>query len=278
MKREVNNVKINTKAFEEAAKKRKKFRKKVASLFLVTTLVTGGCSFKEPLINMFKPSEVIENPVETIDTIHYEELDIMIKPEGIVIIEGKEYDLAELKEKYGLAYIFLVEMSEEEIDQKFKSLVEMWKNIETHNKENPERYMSVDNLGLAHEYPNYETYIKMIKLRDFEQTPGLKMIMESKASLPNADYISYLFPRIGCFLEETLDMDGKLEEMCLIIRDESNIYPIIAGLLPIDSISYLEREHYVKMNQFIYENTVKAVEKMGYSIEDFRLDSKAITK
>jgi hypothetical protein len=272
MSEKVKNININDKAFKEAAKKKTKFRKKISALFLVATLVTGGYVFKDPLMNMFKPGETIKNPIDKKDTMHYEELDVMIKAEGTTIIDGKEYDLAELKEKYGLAYIFLVEMSEEEIDQKYKMLIDMMNKQYEHNiklTSVEEHYKYVDYLGFNSYVQGSDIFEKISFEEMFAATPHLKLITELRFKLPNNKYISYLLPKIFNYQSENLD--GEIVDVYMAYFD-GNAEAVAAGFTSIDKISYQEKETYIKGMQFGYEIRLLTIEKLGYSIEDFKID------
>jgi hypothetical protein len=274
MSEEIKNININDKAFQEAAKKKKKFRRKVSALFLVATLVTGGYVFKDSLMNVVNPGETIENPTETIDTIYYEELDIMIKAEGTTIIDGKEYDLAELKEQYGLAYIFLVEMSEEEINQKYKMLVDM---IKKQNEQNmkitsiEERYKALDWFGL-----NYlalgDDVISEIYIFEYNDPSPLKNIKDLRFELPNQKYISYIWHKIS---ENPTTNDKGEPYYYYSFNWAGHVEGVIIGVKSIDSISLQEKETFIKGMQFYYERRLMSIEALGYSLEDFRLDLNA---
>jgi hypothetical protein len=259
MEKEIKNLNVNTKAFEEAAKKKKKFRRRVASLFLIATLATGGYLLKDPILNFYN-TVVVVNELPRVD-----DLGLIVEAEGKVIIDDVEHDLAELKEKYGPSYHFIVPMTEEEINRKFDILIQSERQSIRYNETND--IMVLYTLVFSEEqWPEYDI-ISMKKKAYF--TDSILDFRANTNKYPNSEFIKYVARQANC--SEFPSYSGKYQ--CYLELDE-NYISVLLGHKSKNEISLKSKEFHIKKYIFEYELFVKAIDDLGYNINDYSANSK----
>ncbi len=248
MKKEIKNLKINEQSFNN------KIRRKFTSLALVGTLVVGGYILKEPIVKTF------DNVLLMKDTPSFDEFDIHFKTEGKVIIDGKEFDLSELKEEYGPLFHFIVPMSEEEIDKKFKSLMDYKDRLELYSLINN---IYVDSFGLT-------LYTPTSKLVEFtlENTEILDQLRSMRNKIPNKKFIDFVISRINCS-EAIKEME---EPRSCFLEDTRDYQSFLAESKTMAEMSYEAKEFQIKVLLFYFELYVDFLEREGYNIDEYRLD------
>lgn len=252
MNKEIKNSKINEDKLIEVSKR--KFRKEFTSIALVGTLIIGGYILKKPIVKTF------DNVALMKDTPSFDEFDIHFKTEGKVMIDGKEFDLSELKEKYGPFFHFIVPMSEEEINAKFKALNDYSKRLQLYSLINN---IYVDSFGLT-------LYTPTSKLVEFtlENTEILDQLRSMKDRIPNKKFIDFVISRINC--AEAISEMG--EPRSCFLEDTRDYQSFLAESKTMAEMSYEAKEYQIKVLLFYFELYVDFLEREGYDIDEYRLD------
>ncbi|MCD8562194.1 MAG: hypothetical protein LRY26_00060 [Bacilli bacterium] len=252
MNKEIKNLKINDKAFENAINKEKRFRKRIITLALATSLVVGGYIFQEPIKNQIDIHFYLK------DTPSFDELDVFFEEKGIVTIDNKEYDIEKLKEEYGPLYYFMMPMSDEEIDTKFKMITDHQKRVYSFYGRNN---LQGDMYGFLIELP-FEVEDRMM----VHFTSYIDKMMSLKTSAPNQDFLKYISKRVSC-------MDPVYEQpRACFLNSDSDYADYINGQKRLGELSYESKEFEVKKAIFYFRLYYDFLTAEGYDLSQYKIN------
>ena len=264
MKKVRKNFKINDKAFDNSIKKKKTFRTITITLALAISLVVGGYIFQEPIKNQIDIHFYLK------DTPSFDELDVFFQEKGIVTIDNKEYDIEKLKEEYGPLYHFMIPMSKEEIDTKFKMITDHQKRVYSFYGRNN---LKGDMYGFLIELP-FEVEDRIM----VHFTSYIDNMMSLITSAPNQDFLKYISKRVSC-----MDPVHEQPRACFLSSD-SDYGDYINGQKRLGELSYENKEFEVKKSIFYFRLYYDFLIAEGYDLsqykinQDFLNDSKGIIK